>query len=254
MRRAFTLIELLVVIRIIGLLLAILLPALSAGMAYARTVSCASQMRQMGMGLVAYANENDGSYPRDQTPWRPDRVSWMQVVVQRLGDAGTYAAATAGSELLVDLRLRRLYLAEPILHCPSHPRRGQVPGTYVMNAFDFATSPDWRPVGMTKLARIQDASRIIALAEVSNDFGNDLSDRQPVRRIDWPEFHDVWEPSQTEEGGRLSMRIHREGTVANLLRFDGSAAAYQPEELDLAWFDDGVSSRAGRPVDPNRPD
>jgi prepilin-type N-terminal cleavage/methylation domain-containing protein/prepilin-type processing-associated H-X9-DG protein len=57
-RRGFTLIELLVVIAIIALLVSILLPALSRVRELARSVVCLSQIRQIGMGSLNYADEN----------------------------------------------------------------------------------------------------------------------------------------------------------------------------------------------------
>ncbi len=58
---AFTLVELLVVISIIGLLVAILLPALGKARNSARTTICLSQMRQIGVGMHVY-NNSTGSF------------------------------------------------------------------------------------------------------------------------------------------------------------------------------------------------
>lgn len=63
-RSALTLIELLVVIAIIGILAALLLPTLSAGKAYARSASCKNHLRQMGLALKMYVEENGQHYPR----------------------------------------------------------------------------------------------------------------------------------------------------------------------------------------------
>jgi prepilin-type N-terminal cleavage/methylation domain-containing protein len=62
-KKGFTLIELLVVISIIALLMAILMPALAMVREQARTVVCASKLRQIHIGSVAYANDNDYSFP-----------------------------------------------------------------------------------------------------------------------------------------------------------------------------------------------
>jgi prepilin-type N-terminal cleavage/methylation domain-containing protein/prepilin-type processing-associated H-X9-DG protein len=61
--RAFTLVELLVVIGIIALLIAILLPALSAAREGAKTVTCLSNLRQLCLAANVYCNNNGGSYP-----------------------------------------------------------------------------------------------------------------------------------------------------------------------------------------------
>ena len=54
---AFTLIELLVVISIVSLLISILLPALGKARASARSIQCASNMRQMGISSAAYMGD-----------------------------------------------------------------------------------------------------------------------------------------------------------------------------------------------------
>ncbi|MGH7179035.1 MAG: prepilin-type N-terminal cleavage/methylation domain-containing protein, partial [Tepidisphaeraceae bacterium] len=56
----FSLAELLVVIGIIGILIGLLMPSLSKARAKAQTVQCQSNLRQLGVILHAYVNENRG--------------------------------------------------------------------------------------------------------------------------------------------------------------------------------------------------
>ena len=62
--RAFTLIELLVVVSIIALLVSILLPALGRAREAAKSVACMSNLKQMGYGIMYYAEDYNNYMPR----------------------------------------------------------------------------------------------------------------------------------------------------------------------------------------------
>src|SRR4051794_32628048 len=62
-RRGFTLIEVLIVVLIIAVLASILIPAVANARRVAKSTNCLSNLRQVGMGFVMYARDNQGMFP-----------------------------------------------------------------------------------------------------------------------------------------------------------------------------------------------
>ena len=75
-KRGFTLIELLVVISITALLLGLLMPALSLARSQARTALCRSQVRQLVLANLGYANENEGRFVPAASDLRTNSRRW----------------------------------------------------------------------------------------------------------------------------------------------------------------------------------
>jgi prepilin-type N-terminal cleavage/methylation domain-containing protein len=91
-KRGFTLIELLVVISIISLLMAILLPALQNAREASRKVQCGSGLRQIGMLLHIYCQDNRDWMPSVWTWWMDDVPNpWLGYNLQARKGLGQYA-------------------------------------------------------------------------------------------------------------------------------------------------------------------
>ena len=77
-KSAFTLIELLVVISIIALLMSILMPALSVVREQGKRAICLSNLRQLTMAWVLYADDYDGKLVNSDVSYPPATTWWVK--------------------------------------------------------------------------------------------------------------------------------------------------------------------------------
>lgn len=124
-RRGFSLIELLVVASIIAILAGLLLPAIGLAKSASRKLVCASNLRQVGLAILAYASDNNGSFPQND---HASCSSWPYI----FGDWGTGAWGGHSNFYSEYLPMRRnLYF------CPEGLTWQTDPGTDVADGFTY---------------------------------------------------------------------------------------------------------------------
>lgn len=161
-RRAFTLIELLVVIAIIALLAAILFPVFARARENARRSSCASNLRQIGLSVLQYAQDNDEHMPP---------FFGTNTYVDAQGNTLAASLCFGGFRTLVEPYVKNTQ----VFVCPSDTGTHSIPTPYAKKpAWNFssygfngyASSPGQGIAGKN-LAAIDPVSKVVLSAEAT---------------------------------------------------------------------------------------
>jgi prepilin-type N-terminal cleavage/methylation domain-containing protein/prepilin-type processing-associated H-X9-DG protein len=133
--RGFTLIELLVVIAIIAILAAILFPVFAKAREKARETACVNNLKQIGTGIIIYADDYDGLWPNCRGQWGT-KAFWL---------SDPYYTTRIQDVIDPYIRNQRLF------RCPSDRRlkMGTLHGvnTYLSTVYDACgSSYEWMPL------------------------------------------------------------------------------------------------------------
>jgi prepilin-type N-terminal cleavage/methylation domain-containing protein/prepilin-type processing-associated H-X9-DG protein len=123
-RFAFTLVELLVVISIIGVLVALLLPAIQSARESARRTHCTNNLRQQSVAVNLYAGQHAGEFPAlwrsaNVRPW--DNFSWRVSLLPFLENQDIYDSLQLNELPLTGVNGEALSVIVDSFQCPSTP-------------------------------------------------------------------------------------------------------------------------------------
>jgi prepilin-type N-terminal cleavage/methylation domain-containing protein/prepilin-type processing-associated H-X9-DG protein len=221
---AFTLLELLVVIAVVAVVASMLLPAISKGKAKARSTQCMSNLRQWGLAIRAYADDNDDVLPHRgqgvQVLTRIDRPEdWFNALPFYFGSKSFQELVSCGQA--------PKQKASSIFICPDAIDLGS--NYFLAYAMNMNLSP-WSLPHPTRFRDIVQPSQVVAMADGPGPY------------------------SATYPSANPYSPMPRHGQRANLLFLGGQVKAYEgkyigcgvgdPGHEDVRWLT-GTDSDAG---------
>ncbi|HUG68049.1 MAG TPA: DUF1559 domain-containing protein, partial [Pirellulaceae bacterium] len=143
--RAFTLVELLVVIAIIGILVALLLPAVQMAREAARRMQCSSNLKQIGLALHNYESAHrrwprQSRGPRPGRDYNEPRGSWITSILPYFEQEGLYQQYDPNRHWHDPANQTAVMTRVPILSCPSVPDRDGFEWTVLVDYANSTTS------------------------------------------------------------------------------------------------------------------
>jgi len=190
--KAFTLIELLVVIAIIAILAAILFPVFAQAREKARTASCQSNCKELGLAILMYVQDYDEHYPFGG--WRPapgpdgdGTWDWQNSTAPYIKNAGVYQCPSSTDDIIQN-------------NDPTYDNWNVNPVSYLYNN---QLGRNRQPVG---LGKVNTPAECWMVLDGHSDWGCNAGQSNACPGVDWMgRPHTIWGLEDTTWGADASL-------------------------------------------------
>jgi len=249
-RPAFTLVELLVVVSIIGVLIGLLLPAVQSARAAGRRTLCGSNMRQVTIGVIMYADAHRGRFPsRTHTEDEDSTLHWIQQIAPFVESVDSIRICP--DDPLATIRANGLPgsgvdYADP-LHA-DEKKRFSPKTSYVANGYLSFDERVARSKGINNLNKLSARSKTVMLFEKFSD-PSAASDRtkqlEDLLEAHFDHTHSPtwfrWFPSRKDRVRRdigNDIQVNRHAGASHFAYADGHVELIGESQID-EWIESG---------------